>query len=94
MLVVNPEQTASLFSYITFFYLEEIIRKGYRVDPLSVSSLPPLPDYDAAIHLKSRGTKVSLNRLRGLGVLNSLACGYVFWCSTRSPFFRAGQDFS
>ncbi|KAF9526532.1 multidrug resistance-associated ABC transporter [Crepidotus variabilis] len=57
MAVVNPEQTSSLFSYLTFTYMDDIILKGYRTDHLPVSELPPLPDYDQIVHLKSRGTK-------------------------------------
>ncbi|KAF9526535.1 multidrug resistance-associated ABC transporter [Crepidotus variabilis] len=57
MAIVNPEQTSSLFSYLTYTYMDNVILKGYRTEYIPASELPPLPDYDRVLHLKTRGTK-------------------------------------
>ncbi|KAE9395907.1 P-loop containing nucleoside triphosphate hydrolase protein [Gymnopus androsaceus JB14] len=51
----NPEQTASIFSLITYAFLDPLVFAAYRVAHLSFDKLPPLNDHDAAEHLK--GTK-------------------------------------
>ncbi|KDR82358.1 hypothetical protein GALMADRAFT_237629 [Galerina marginata CBS 339.88] len=48
MPVPNAEQTASLFSLITYTFLDSTIFLGYKVPHLGVDQLPPLADYDAA----------------------------------------------
>ncbi|KAF8876209.1 multidrug resistance-associated ABC transporter [Gymnopilus junonius] len=44
----NPEQTASIFSMMTYIFLDPVIMLGYRVPHLSADQLPPLADYDRA----------------------------------------------
>ncbi|KAE9406408.1 P-loop containing nucleoside triphosphate hydrolase protein [Gymnopus androsaceus JB14] len=52
MPVQNPEQTASIFSLGTFFFLDPVVFEAYRVPHLPFTSLPPLADSDAAKNLK------------------------------------------
>jgi hypothetical protein len=54
----NPEQTASIFSFTFFFFLDGIIFKGYRNSELKEEELHPLCDYDASKHLKARSFPV------------------------------------
>ncbi|KAJ6498923.1 P-loop containing nucleoside triphosphate hydrolase protein [Mycena sanguinolenta] len=54
MPVPNPEQTASLWSLVTYFFIDPIIFLGYRVPHLSFDQLPPLSDYDYLENLKKR----------------------------------------
>lgn len=49
--VVNDEQTASLFSFVLYFFLDPIITAARRVPHLSADELPALADYDYAEHL-------------------------------------------
>jgi len=44
----NPEQTASIFSMMTYTYLDAIIFSAYKVPHLPVDQLPPLADFDSA----------------------------------------------
>ncbi|KAF8957025.1 multidrug resistance-associated ABC transporter [Flammula alnicola] len=44
----NPEQTASIFSLMTYTFLDSVIFLGYKVPHLRFDQLPPLADYDAA----------------------------------------------
>lgn len=46
MAVPNPEQTASLFSFFTYIWLEPTVWRAYRLPHLPTSELPPLCDYD------------------------------------------------
>ncbi|KAJ7240472.1 P-loop containing nucleoside triphosphate hydrolase protein [Mycena rebaudengoi] len=56
---VNPEQTASLLSLMTFGFLDPLILVAWRLPGhLSHDRLPPLADSDSAAHLKTRGFKV------------------------------------
>ncbi|KAF9645156.1 hypothetical protein BDM02DRAFT_3189933 [Thelephora ganbajun] len=48
---VNPEQTASWFSFVFSFFLDEVIFKAARVPRLPAEDFPPLADYDWAPHL-------------------------------------------
>ncbi|KAH6916807.1 ATP-binding cassette transporter [Coprinopsis sp. MPI-PUGE-AT-0042] len=50
----NPEQTASLFSVITFSFLDPIVKLANRVPVLTADLLPPLSDSDRAKVLKAR----------------------------------------
>ncbi|KAL0567860.1 hypothetical protein V5O48_014131 [Marasmius crinis-equi] len=50
----SPEQTATLFSLIFFFFMEPVIFAASRVSHLPADQLPPLADYDAAEHLRER----------------------------------------
>ena len=44
----NPEQTASLFSYVFYFFMDKIILQAWRSNAIPYEELPPLPDYDRA----------------------------------------------
>ncbi|KLO19974.1 P-loop containing nucleoside triphosphate hydrolase protein [Schizopora paradoxa] len=48
---VNPEQTASLFSLVLYFFLDSIIFKAYKIPHLTPEQLPPLADYDYSKNL-------------------------------------------
>lgn len=50
----NPEQTASILSFVTYHFLDGTIWRGYRMPHLSFEHLPPLADYDKATNLTSR----------------------------------------
>ncbi|KAJ7284876.1 P-loop containing nucleoside triphosphate hydrolase protein [Mycena rebaudengoi] len=50
----NPEQTASIISFMLFFFLDDIISKGYRNAQLKEEDLYPLCDTDASEHLRAR----------------------------------------
>ncbi|KAG5648265.1 hypothetical protein DXG03_006224 [Asterophora parasitica] len=54
MPVPNPEQTASLFSLVTYSFLDPIIFLAHRIPHLSHEQLPPLSDYDSAQELKAK----------------------------------------
>ncbi|EKM51055.1 uncharacterized protein PHACADRAFT_128771 [Phanerochaete carnosa HHB-10118-sp] len=47
----NPEQTASIASWVFYTFLDPIIWEAYRVPHLSHDQLPPLADYDEARYL-------------------------------------------
>ncbi|RXW23865.1 hypothetical protein EST38_g2012 [Candolleomyces aberdarensis] len=49
----NPEQTASLFSLLTYSFLDPVILLANRVPHLSTDLLPPLADYDYAKNLRA-----------------------------------------
>ncbi|KAF9013114.1 hypothetical protein BDQ17DRAFT_1321012 [Cyathus striatus] len=51
----NPEQTASIFSFLLYFFLDGIIFKASGVEHLAYAELPPLADYDHAKYLKETG---------------------------------------
>ncbi|KAI0685987.1 hypothetical protein BC835DRAFT_1420713 [Cytidiella melzeri] len=50
----NPEQTASVLSFLLYFFLDPVIFQAARVDHLTHDQLPPLADYDAAKNLIKR----------------------------------------
>ncbi|QRW00058.1 ABC transporter transmembrane region [Ceratobasidium sp. AG-Ba] len=50
----NPEQTASLMSFMLFSFLDPVVWTAYRAPKLEYEQLPPLADYDRAAHLKQR----------------------------------------
>ncbi|KAK7025989.1 hypothetical protein VNI00_015819 [Paramarasmius palmivorus] len=50
----HPEQTASLFSLIGFFFVDKILFLASRVSHMSVDQMLPLADYDAAEHLREK----------------------------------------
>ncbi|KAF9483592.1 multidrug resistance-associated ABC transporter [Pholiota conissans] len=54
MPVPNPEQTASIISFITFTFLDPVIFLGYKVPHLSYDQLPALADYDGAGYLTKK----------------------------------------
>ncbi|EKM51019.1 uncharacterized protein PHACADRAFT_177708 [Phanerochaete carnosa HHB-10118-sp] len=49
--VANPEQTASIASWVFYTFLDPIIWQAYHVPHLSHDKLPPLADYDEAKYL-------------------------------------------
>jgi hypothetical protein len=51
---VNLEQTASIFSFLFYFFLDEIIFKASKVPHLKASEFPPMCDYDYADNLVKR----------------------------------------
>lgn len=55
---INPEQTSSWFSFVFFFFLDDIIFKASRVPHLPAEEFPPLADYDWAPHLVKRSFPV------------------------------------
>lgn len=44
----NPEQTSSIFSMMTYTFLDPVIAMGYKVSHLRADQLPPLNDRDGA----------------------------------------------
>ncbi|KAJ7069538.1 hypothetical protein C8F01DRAFT_1113104 [Mycena amicta] len=54
---INPEQTASIFSFSLYFFLDRIIFSAYRESQLPEDELYPLCDTDRAMHLKERSFK-------------------------------------
>jgi hypothetical protein len=57
MKVLNSEQTASIFSFSFYFFLDHIIFLAYRQSELHEDQLYPLCDTDAAAHLKNQSFK-------------------------------------
>ncbi|GLB40364.1 hypothetical protein LshimejAT787_0802350 [Lyophyllum shimeji] len=51
---LNPEETASLLSLLTFSHLDPLVFLGVCNRHLSFDQLPPLPDYDRASRIKDR----------------------------------------
>ncbi|PPQ97414.1 hypothetical protein CVT26_006798 [Gymnopilus dilepis] len=60
----NPEQTASVFSLMTYTFLDPVIMQGYRQPHLSADQLPPLSDYDGAKYRTEKAFP-RLDRFRG-----------------------------
>lgn len=58
MSVPNPEQTASIASFLTYIWIEPTIWKAYRTPHLPADELPPLCDYDEVKNLIVRGYPV------------------------------------
>ncbi|KAF7322651.1 ATP-binding cassette transporter [Mycena chlorophos] len=54
MPVPNPEQTASIFSLVFYFFLDPVILLGYRLRHITPDHLPPLADYDYAANMKAK----------------------------------------
>ncbi|KAI9509765.1 hypothetical protein F5148DRAFT_1275094 [Russula earlei] len=54
---VNPEQTTSLFSMLTYTFLDPIVFLAHRVPHVSQDMLPPLADYDYTKNLVRRSFK-------------------------------------
>ncbi|KAJ7469587.1 hypothetical protein FB451DRAFT_1368560 [Mycena latifolia] len=57
MAVPNPEQTASIFSFTLYFWLDRIVFRAYRESHLREEELYPLCDSDASMYLQSRSFK-------------------------------------
>ncbi|KAF7797042.1 hypothetical protein EIP86_008234 [Pleurotus ostreatoroseus] len=54
MTTPNPEQTASMMSFLFYSFLDPLIWLGYRVPHISHDQLPPQCDYDYAKNLIKR----------------------------------------
>ncbi|EKM56938.1 uncharacterized protein PHACADRAFT_208107 [Phanerochaete carnosa HHB-10118-sp] len=52
--IPSPEQTASLFFFITYIWLDPTIWQAYRIPHLPADELPPLCDYDETQNLIKR----------------------------------------
>ncbi|CAE6444373.1 unnamed protein product, partial [Rhizoctonia solani] len=50
----NPEQTASLISFMLYNFLDSLVWTAYRAPKLEYEQLPPLADYDRSSYLKQR----------------------------------------
>ncbi|KAJ7080601.1 hypothetical protein B0H15DRAFT_482057 [Mycena belliarum] len=83
----NPEQTASIFSFTFYFFLDRIVFLAYREFQLKEHELYSLCDTDASTHLKSRSFKYldSSGRHRFFGLMRvfhreflTLACLLLF----------------
>jgi hypothetical protein len=55
----NPEQTASWFSWLLFFFLDPIIFQASHIPHLPLSEFPPLADYDLSTSLVQTSFPVS-----------------------------------
>ncbi|KAJ7818819.1 hypothetical protein B0H13DRAFT_2242056 [Mycena leptocephala] len=64
MAVPNPEQTASIFSFAFYFFLDRIVFLAYRESQLPEDDLYPLCDTDASAYLTARSFKY-LDRFSG-----------------------------
>ena len=79
MTVTNPEQTASIFSLMTYYFTEGLIFKARKTLHLGYEELPVLADYDRADTLKTRSFQVrfffitSARRAKSM----TLASGYL-----------------
>lgn len=51
----NPEQTASILSFIIWTFLDPVVLEASRVSHLPYESLPILADYDYVEHLMTEG---------------------------------------
>jgi hypothetical protein len=60
----NPEQTASILSWITYSFLDPVVFLACRVPHLAHDQLPVLADYDYAHNLKLKSFKVTLFNLK------------------------------
>jgi hypothetical protein len=58
MPVPNAEQTASIFSFAIYSFLDPVVFLAYRVSHLAHDQLPPLADYDYARHLTEKSFPV------------------------------------
>ena len=54
----NAEQTASLFSLLTYSFLDPIVFLANRVPNLKPEQLPPLADYDYTKNLRAHSFPV------------------------------------
>ncbi|KAF8513334.1 P-loop containing nucleoside triphosphate hydrolase protein [Hysterangium stoloniferum] len=55
---LNPEQTACLWSFLTFSYLDPLVITAARSKQLSYENFPPLADYDKSAYLMSQSTPI------------------------------------
>ena len=84
---MNPEQTASYLSLVSFQFVNPTVMKAWRIPHLPYEELPPLADYDYADYLKARSfseldpvIKSSNDKTAGQGVHRPR---YLFWSFLR-----------
>ncbi|KIY46182.1 P-loop containing nucleoside triphosphate hydrolase protein [Fistulina hepatica ATCC 64428] len=68
----SPEQTASLFSLLSYTFLDPLIKKAYALPHLSPDQFPPMSDYDFAKNLRARSFK-------HLDTFSGAPNRYMFW---------------
>ncbi|KAJ7657324.1 P-loop containing nucleoside triphosphate hydrolase protein [Mycena polygramma] len=73
---VNPEQTASIFSFALYFFLDHIIFLAHRQSRLDEDELYPLCDTDASTHLKNQSFKF-LDRFSGKKSQHHIFVGFM-----------------
>jgi hypothetical protein len=73
---INPEQTASIFSLVFYFFLDPIIFKASKVPHLKAEDLPQMCDYDYTENLIKRSYK-HLDPFAGASKGRSLFWGIV-----------------
>ncbi|KAJ6479415.1 hypothetical protein C8R47DRAFT_1322641 [Mycena vitilis] len=73
---VNPEQTASIFSFALYFFLDRIIFLAHRQARLDEDELYPLCDSDASAHLKNQSFKY-LDRFSGKKSQHHIFVGFM-----------------
>ncbi|KAJ7029298.1 P-loop containing nucleoside triphosphate hydrolase protein [Mycena alexandri] len=80
MKVVNPEQTASIFTFSFYFFLDHITFLAYRQSALEEEQLYPLCDTDTSTHLQDRSFKY-LDKFSGSKANHHIFFGLlrVFW---------------
>ncbi|KAE9396473.1 hypothetical protein BT96DRAFT_996727 [Gymnopus androsaceus JB14] len=94
-----PEQTASLFSLVFYFFLDPIVFEARTVSHLPYDHLPPLADYDYAKNLRLRAFK-HLDRFSGLKKRRHLFFSLmrIFWkeysIMALMTMLQAGADLS
>ncbi|KAK7690650.1 hypothetical protein QCA50_005749 [Cerrena zonata] len=72
MPVINPEQTTSLISFLSYAFMDSVIFKAWRVQHLTIDDLAPLPDEDGTKNLVDPGFKI-------LDPLQSKNKQHLFW---------------
>ncbi|KAF8157949.1 ABC transporter type 1, transmembrane domain-containing protein [Crassisporium funariophilum] len=73
----NPEQTASIFSMMTFSFIDPIISLAYCVPHIRPDQLPPLADYDSSRYLSMNASHLDPLRNEG-GKRKSLFFGLLW----------------
>jgi hypothetical protein len=73
---VNAEQTASIFSFVFYFFLDGLIFKAAKLPHIKSADLPPMCDYDYAKNLIQRSYP-HLDRFAGAPKSRSLFIGLV-----------------
>lgn len=68
----NPEQTASIISFMLYSFLDPVIWLAYRIPHLAFDQLPPLCDYDYMKNLIKRSYPVSFTSSHAISLLTSM----------------------
>ncbi|KAL0950644.1 hypothetical protein HGRIS_007432 [Hohenbuehelia grisea] len=97
--VPNPEQTASLLSFLIYSFLDRIVFLAYRSPHLDYDQLPPLADYDRATHLRDisfpyldpfKRIKTKKRRHIFFGLMNTFRSEYFVLITTLAVSMAAG----